>query len=92
MPLFSVHRKGLPKALPEEVILKVYSTPWKVIGAVSDFIRDEPQVVMLEKNLPVYVLRVEQRFRVFDMSSGGEYEWKLSGGQVMIRRRYADNP
>ncbi|MHB1419038.1 MAG: hypothetical protein ACYCX4_05525 [Bacillota bacterium] len=92
MTIFGALNKGfLRKTVNQNVPLKVYTTPWKTIGAVIDFKRNEPRVLLLEKNRHIYVLHTESRFRVFDMTSGGEYEWKVRSGHLLIRRRYAED-
>ncbi|MHB1125695.1 MAG: hypothetical protein ACYC2T_01870 [Bacillota bacterium] len=90
MPIFGTLNKAFRKTATQNTSLKVYSTPWKAIGASSEFSKNEPRVLLLEKNRPIYILRTDKKFRVFDMDGGGEYEWKVCQEQVMIRRRYAE--
>lgn len=74
---------------------RVYTTPWNAIGQIDDFPVGLPQMLVFngtnqteaKKPNHLYVIHSNDGFRVFDMDSGGEYEWKVAQDQVMIRRK-----
>ena len=70
-------------------LMKVYNTPWQHVGSVIDFLINEPQVLLDPKF--IYILRSKNGFRIFDMECGGQYEWKVSAGQLLIRRRLSEH-
>lgn len=76
--------------------LRLIKSEWTPVGKLVDFPLHKPKVMMMHKRglttrrtQPLYVIqRYSKKFVVLDLNTLGEYEYRVSGEQVYVRRLF----